>query len=197
VTEKRTQGDWNCRGATVDGFWIASVEYRGFQECPFENNAGTRCERFRYAHSDYSIENLDTKRAIHFPGLIIHLVDDHHFFEGSVTYRLEPADAIDTLALKPVDSRAVYRTEKCWVPVMATGDPHDKVSIEDAREMVEVAPGIRIYSKGERCVLIAEREHVLDAPLVFDGLPLLRAQRIRRGTYVYARGENTYVVYPR
>lgn len=39
-----------------------------------------------------------------FPGLIVHLVRDHHFFEGKGTpYRLEPTTAARVLEL-PIDA---------------------------------------------------------------------------------------------
>jgi|HubBroStandDraft_6_1064221.scaffolds.fasta_scaffold79008_4 hypothetical protein len=190
------------RGVRLEGFKITGLQSRGRQECPFEDDAGSRCASFIYAGAEYNVEHLGSNHAIKFSGLLIHLARDHHFFEGSVRYRLEPADAIDVLALESnVNYAPTYASETCWQPVMATADAYEKVkqrsvidvSIEDALAVFDVAPGIRIYWKGARCVLIAEREHSLKRAIVIDGVKW-RAERIRRGTYVYARGVDTYVV---
>lgn len=198
------EGFMNGRGGGVllEGFRITGIQYRGLQACPFEDTTGATCEPFIYSASNYCIEHVDTKRQIRFPGLIIHLAREHHFFEGSVTYRLEPSDAIDVLGLeRDVDYAPKYATEAIWHGVMATGDPYEKVkknsvvdvSIDDAREVVEVVPGIRIYVKESRCVLIAEREHLMEEPLLIDGTTW-PAERFRPGTCVYARGKERYVL---
>lgn len=206
---RRERGDevdgfMNGRGGGVllEGFRITGIHYRGLQDCPFEETRGATCEPFIYSAGNYSIEHVDTKREIRFPGLIIHLAREHHFFEGSVTYRLEPSEAIDVLGLeRDVDYTPKYATQTIWHGVMATGDPYEKVkkrsvidvSIDDARQVVEVVPGIRIYVKESRCVLIAEREYLLEEPLLVDGTAW-PAERFRPGTCVYARGEERYVL---
>jgi hypothetical protein len=189
-------------GVTIEGFRILGNHSRGLQEGPFEDDHGARCELCIYACADHWIVNMRTEREIHFPGLLIHLARDHHFFEGSVKYRLDPAAAIDVLALeRNVDYAPTYRSETYWTPVMATSEPYEKVrrdsvidvSIDDARETIEVVPGIRIFLKDARCVMIAECEHLLDEPLIVGGTRW-SDEWIRPGTYVYARGVDTYVV---
>lgn len=204
--DDEVQGFLNGEGAGVllEGFRITGIQYRGLQECPFEDTTGATCGHFIYSSADYCLENIETKREIQFPGLIIHLAREHHFFEGSVEYRLEPAEAIDVLGLeRGVDYAPEYVTEACWQGVMATVDPYEKVkeryafsalgfSIDDAHKVVEVVPGVRIYVKESRCVVIAEREHLLVEPMPIDGTTW-PAERFQPGTYVYARGEERYV----
>jgi hypothetical protein len=189
-------------GVLLEGFRITGIQYRGLQDCPFDETRVGTCKPFIYSAGNYCVENVETKREIRFPGLIIHLAREHHFFEGSVTYRLEPSEAIDVLGLeRDVDYAPTYVTETCWHVVMATGDPYEKVkktsvvdvSIDDVRQIVEVVPGIRIYVKESRCVVIAEREHLLDEPMLIDGTTW-PAERFRPGTYVYARAKERYVL---
>lgn len=178
------------QGVVLEGFRITGTQYRDFQECPYENNAGISCEAFLYACSDYAIENVETKRTIQFPGLLIHLARDHHFFEGSVSYRLEPSDAIETLGLeRGVNYAPVYVNETRW-RIVSSGAG---VTTDGAREVIRLAPGIRIYRKGGRCILVAEREHVLTKELEVDGV-LWGETTIKPGTYVYAVETEKYVV---
>jgi hypothetical protein len=79
-------------------WWMA---YLGYQECPFEDASGSLCKDSSYGHSDFVVRNMDTGCEIRLPGLAIHLIRDHHFFEGAVSYRVDPAQAAAVLALLP------------------------------------------------------------------------------------------------
>jgi hypothetical protein len=48
---------------------------------------------------EITILNTKNNRSITFGSLIVHLIEQHHFFEGSVPHRLPPIDAIETLEL--------------------------------------------------------------------------------------------------
>lgn len=98
-----------------DRFRVTGRHLLGRQGCPFEDEASQRCKEARYASADFTIENLrygerSTLRHVEslfrrplleFPGLAIHLIRDHHFFEGSVRYRLAPRRAIAVLENQP------------------------------------------------------------------------------------------------
>ncbi|MFX0091869.1 MAG: hypothetical protein ACFFBD_08920 [Candidatus Hodarchaeota archaeon] len=84
--------------AIVEGkFKIEGRFYRGWQECPFYTFLKT-CPQIT---KDFAIENITTGQKIRFSELIIHLIRDHHFFEGNVYYRLDPVEAIKCLELEP------------------------------------------------------------------------------------------------
>lgn len=74
-----------------DKFVIVSMTTMGYQECPFCNEGK--------GSTDYTIVNLKTKESLQFSDLVIHLIKHHHFFEGSVPYRVDPLKAIKVLEL--------------------------------------------------------------------------------------------------
>jgi hypothetical protein len=86
----------------VGNFEISLATTLGSQGCPFTESEGIRrfggggeCSHSTkpyayHAGSDFKVLNLGTGEAIVCPGLITHLIRDHHFFEGSVSYRVDP-----------------------------------------------------------------------------------------------------------
>ena len=50
---------------------------------------------------DCLLQNIDNGLRLFFPGLIIHLIREHNFFEGSLKYRVEPEQIIKLLELEP------------------------------------------------------------------------------------------------
>jgi hypothetical protein len=69
------------------------IQYRGFQECPWGCNTaeGSR---------DFLILNRKTGEYFTGPSLIVHLIREHHFFEGTGTsFRTDPAKAARVLGL--------------------------------------------------------------------------------------------------
>ena len=53
-----------------------------------------------WGHFDFLILNRQTGEYVTGPGLIVHLIREHQFFEGSESpYRVEPAKAIQALGL--------------------------------------------------------------------------------------------------
>ena len=85
----------------------------GYQECPFSKNDDHICGK---GSSMISIYNLNLKKGIHnITELHAHLIRDHHFFEGSTGYRLDPELAIEVLDIKPkVDYKVKTISEAVW-----------------------------------------------------------------------------------
>ncbi len=85
-------------GYLVDSvFQLFFVTARGFQDCPwgcpFASEAG-------WAHFDFLVLNRATAQFIIAPGLIVHMIRDHHFFEGKESpYRTDPARLVRVLGL--------------------------------------------------------------------------------------------------
>jgi hypothetical protein len=49
---------------------------------------------------DWWVENLRTGQVLQGPGLIVHLMHDHHFCEGQESpYRVEPVALVELLGL--------------------------------------------------------------------------------------------------
>lgn len=78
------------------------------QVCPFSLSSDQNVGPFTPVKNpcgkgllDVSMKNMMNFREIKFNTLSIHLIEEHHFFQGSVTYRLDPERVIDTLGLKP------------------------------------------------------------------------------------------------
>jgi hypothetical protein len=70
-------------------------QYRGFQECPWgcENEPS-------WSSFDFLILNRQSGKCVTGPGLIVHLIRKHHFFEGLETpFRVDPAKVVEVLVL--------------------------------------------------------------------------------------------------
>ena len=85
-------------------FAVAQWDYMGRQFCPWEDDDATAT---RWAASEWFIRNLRTGQQMptpgrSAPGLIIHLIRDHHFFEGfGSPYRVDPTELARLLELGP------------------------------------------------------------------------------------------------
>jgi hypothetical protein len=186
-------------GVSLEGFRLTGLQWRGGQDCPFSHE----CEFSRYSSADYTLIHLGSGRSINFPGLIFHLIRDHHFFEGKVPGRLDPIRAIDALELQPgIDYAPVYATETRWRPSSSTTQTYEEAlrdpgrrlfHAEDARDVFDLAPGVRILWNGEMCIAAADCEHVVGSPLVIGGVTW-PAQRLYSGTVTYVVEDETYVV---
>jgi len=81
------------------------VTVRRFPTCPFETDDGQPCDGHRaceqFTAHDFAIVNSVTGLRFGFPILALHTIADHHFFEGSVQYRVDPEMAARTLDLLP------------------------------------------------------------------------------------------------
>ncbi len=74
-------------GYLVEGkFQVFIAQYRGFQECPWD------CQNEYSGSYDFAILNRASGEFFGGPGLIVHLIRRHHFFEGLQSpYRVDPA----------------------------------------------------------------------------------------------------------
>jgi len=87
------------------GFGFYYIAWRGWQHCPFGGRSPrsfeTGCEAV--AECDFLITNPRRRKWIVFSGLLPHLIEAHHFFEGYGTpYRLDPALAVRVLELRSI-----------------------------------------------------------------------------------------------
>jgi len=79
------------------------VTVRRFPTCPFESDDGKLCDGHRdceqFTAHDFAVVNGVTGLRFGFPILALHMIADHHFFEGNVQYRVDPVIAAQTLDL--------------------------------------------------------------------------------------------------
>jgi hypothetical protein len=82
------------KGYWVDGtLQVFFTFYRGFQLCPW-------CGDSTWGYFDFLILSRRSGEYITGPGMIVHLIREHQFFEGSESpYRVEPLKAIRVLEL--------------------------------------------------------------------------------------------------
>ena len=75
-------------------FQVFIAQYRGLQECPWG------CGYDSWASFDFLILNRPSGMYVTGPGLIVHLIRDHHFFEGFESpYRVDPAKVVQVLEI--------------------------------------------------------------------------------------------------
>ena len=80
------------KGYIVNKFQVFIVQYRGFQDCPWSCNA--------FGSSDFMVLNRSTGENFTAPELIVHLIREHHFFEGFLSpYRVDPEKVIRILEI--------------------------------------------------------------------------------------------------
>jgi hypothetical protein len=78
-------------GNKYQGFF---AQTRGFQECPWN------CEQPEWGSFEFLLLNRETAEFIIVPGLIVHLIREHRFFEGRESpYRVEPFKLAQVLGL--------------------------------------------------------------------------------------------------
>jgi hypothetical protein len=92
------------RAARVGRFEVAVVAYTGFQMCPWSPSihAGqcTQGGGVSHASVDWHIRNTRTGQELRGPGLAVHLIRDHCFFEGSESpFRVDPRELARLLEL--------------------------------------------------------------------------------------------------
>jgi hypothetical protein len=82
---------------------VEITKYLGPQICPWSpNQTYTECPGIGLdlASIDWTIDNLQTGESAHGPGLIVHLLHDHHFAEGRQSpYRVDPVALARLLGL--------------------------------------------------------------------------------------------------
>jgi hypothetical protein len=93
-----------ARTASVGMLECRVQVHQGFQICPWSGDLRrARCtvgQGTRHASIDWRITNLQTGEAMQGPGLIAHLIGDHHFFEGTMSpNRVDPAQLATLLGL--------------------------------------------------------------------------------------------------
>lgn len=88
----------------IEGRYLVKITtWMGFQYCPFSDvkenykispwgHIYTHCGR---SNMDVTITDIKTKKKINFCSLLVHLIKDHHFCEGSVEHRLDPVTLIN------------------------------------------------------------------------------------------------------
>lgn len=88
----------------VDHFEVIIEQSRGMQPCPWsEHPILKRCtigKGPKYSSMKFTILNLRTGEGLSGPGLIVHLIRDHHFFQGKESpFRVDPEKAIEVLEI--------------------------------------------------------------------------------------------------
>jgi hypothetical protein len=74
----------------------SGVRYMGYQICPWG------CGVCPGSDLDFRIENERAREVVKGPGLIVHLIREHQFFEGLESpYRVDPVKLVKLLELRP------------------------------------------------------------------------------------------------
>lgn len=76
-------------------YQVFFMAFRGFQDCPWDCQLDNNWSCF-----DFLLLNRQSGDYLFAPGLIVHLIREHHFFEGSESpYRVEPSKLARVLGL--------------------------------------------------------------------------------------------------
>lgn len=107
IDEARSNGSGWKPVIVQKKFAVQIFIHFGSQFCPFSlvkddygddlNNSIGACGR---GSQVITIKNTENGKSITFGSLLLHLIRDHHFFEGDVRYGASPKDIIETLEIE-------------------------------------------------------------------------------------------------
>ena len=201
--ESNTLDLWST-GIQVGSFVLRGNHWEGEQECPFVNAVGRECRDTSYASWDYILRNIALNVAVRFPGLAVHLIRDHHFFEGKVSRRVDPLLACRVLQVAPgKDYSPPWSKESIWAMAWGTTETvdewrqsgwHDEFisAVDNPDSVVSVGDGGHLYFKGDLCVAVPGGECWVSSPLVVNGA-IWVDRRLSEYVWGYRRNEHRYV----
>ncbi len=191
-----------------DKFLFSASQARGHQPCPFIDKEINSCDiilhkYYYYGFMDCLLQNVNNGIRLFFPGLIIHLIRDHHFFEGSLKYRVEPEQVIKLLELEPNrDYTPRFEKEIVWIFCGQVAKTLNDVNwrygeewknvFDMPEEIIELTAKIKLYRAGERCVVVAGEDLELLEPFSVGGIPW-GEKRIRQGINGYSPKKYTFI----
>jgi hypothetical protein len=90
----------------IGHFEVSVTSYSGFQMCPWSPDIHrVQCTAgggVQFSSLDWCIRNVISDQKMCGPGLIVHLIRDHHFFEGFESpYRVDPHELAHLLEVGP------------------------------------------------------------------------------------------------
>ena len=96
-----------------ESFDLQIFTYKGGQKCPWSSCKGAIGLG---SDHDWRIKNRKTGSQLRGPGLIVHLIKTHHFFEGFESpYRVDPralAELLEPLPRESIDAQYVRWEQK-------------------------------------------------------------------------------------
>lgn len=148
---------------------VSCVSYKGTQECPFQNHKlDFRYHGNKYGNTDFTVKNMDLNESFTFNTLLPHMIEAHHFFGGSVSYRVDPETVIRVLNIKCAQK---YKYKSKWFSSSNCNFLHwGDVSTEKAFE------AIKYYSLGHKNLIINTKQDYslcVDAFLILEENSLL------------------------
>jgi hypothetical protein len=183
-------------GTEIDGKYIVwSTGWMGSQECPWDNSRDC-------GSMDFQVQNKKTGEEISFPGLMMHLIKEHNFYEGKGTsYRLDPAKAVKVLEITPDADYSIKTTEECvWDGGSGTNDPDDdfidsRKAMNNAEQVIKLKGGAKAYIYKNDLWLVSDKDVKLKEQLVIDGHKvLIYGGNINRGQWVYHKEKQKRVI---
>jgi hypothetical protein len=187
-------GPWELRGTS----------YHGYQDCPFVDADGVVCPDINHADYDFSLINIRMQRFLAFPGLAIHLIREHHFFEGHVPHRVDPLLACEVLEIESgKDYSPRWTTEHVWRQCFGTGetpeqwrnvarDEHLCRVVDNPESVVPVEPDGQLHFRGDTCVAISNGSAWVPTDLEVNGARWVEPQ-LWIGVSAFRRVANRYV----
>jgi len=201
---EESQLDLWSTGVRIGPWELREVSWRGSQVCPFVNAYGVVCHGDSHGCSDFSLINIRMQKFLTFPGLAIHLIREHRFFEGNVPHRVDPLVACEVLEIeKGKDYSPRWSTEHVWRPCFSTTetpeqwrnsapDEHLCRVVDDPESMVPVEQDGQLYFRGDACVAIVADDAWAPTDLEVNGARWVQPQ-LRKGVSSFRRHECRYV----
>lgn len=96
---------WHRQEAVIEGVLVSEVVWGGAEECPYGDEKDPTYFGYQRGNSDFVLQNLRTGERVLVPSLGLHLIREHHFFQGlRSAWRLDPRKLLAVLELRASDS---------------------------------------------------------------------------------------------
>ena len=88
----------STKGKIVDGkYLVRGFVSKGIQLCPWNCDSNDPT----YNNIDLIVKNTEINEGLSYPGLIVHLIRKHHFYEGKQSpYRVDPEKVVRVLGVR-------------------------------------------------------------------------------------------------
>jgi hypothetical protein len=167
-----------------DTLSVSAVRYRGFEICPYDNNLTASRDFFISGIPNGNKKGGSAEEPTTVTAMMPDLIRKLHFFEGDVSYGIKPEWAIQIYESVEKDganiwvpqTQTVYRTGRATTGGAEDLLKEDFCGSQDYKlnpdRVIELAPGVSLYMKGECGVIFAEKRFEFPKGLQIDGLPI-------------------------
>lgn len=162
-----------------DTLSVSGVQYRGIEVCPYDNSLIASRDFYVAGLPNGNKEGNQHHEKTLVSEMIPDLIRKLHFFEGDVPYGIKPEWAVQVFEIVEKEGANIWipKKETVYGTESSTWDVSEDFCgshefIKKPERTIELAPGATLYLRGERGVIVAEREFEVTSDMKIDGIPI-------------------------